>query len=44
MFDLLDISTLCKISHIYIEVSITNMKSIVKWIGRLAICYEVLGN
>lgn len=44
MFDLLDISTFCKISHIYIEATITNVESIVKWIGRLEICYEVLGN
>jgi hypothetical protein len=44
MFDLLDISTFCQISHIYIEATITNMESIVKWIGRLEIWYEVLGN
>jgi hypothetical protein len=44
MFDLLVFSTFCKISHIYIEATITNMESIVKWIGRLEICYEVLGN
>jgi hypothetical protein len=45
MFDLLDISTFCKISHIYIEVSITNMESIVKWIGRLAIVKSLeIGN